>query len=173
MNNKTTYAITLLFMSVAILGSASVVGVLQSNETVSSSGIVVQPPPPPPPPPLPPPSPPPSPPPEATIEIDIYEDSGCTTPCSDVVWGSIEAGSSTTSTIYIKNNGDDDVLLMLSTEAWNPSNGADSIHLLWDYDGSSIAPNVVLEVILTLSVDAGSNGISDFSFDIVITGSGI
>jgi len=147
------------------------VGLLQSTERVGSSGIVVQPPPPPPPPP--PSSPPQSPPPEPDIEIDVYGDAACTQVISSVGWGEIEAGSSKTRVVYVKNNGDDGVSLSLLTENWNPSGASNFLQLSWDYDGSTIVSGEVRQITLTLSVSSSASGIDGFSFDIVIIGSAL
>ena len=170
MKYKTNTLVILFFTSFALIGSLSVIGVLQSTEKVSSSGLVVQP--------LPlvippslPPSPPPSPPPEPQVEIDVYANPTCTQKCSNVVWGSIEVGSSVKQIIYVKNNGDNSVLLMLTTENWDPIEANDSIHLLWDYNGNTINSGDILEVTLTLTVGPSITGIENFNFDIIIIGS--
>ncbi len=148
-------------------------GLLQSTERVSSSGLIVQPPPPPPPPPSPPPSPRPSPPPEPLIEIDVYSDSACTQVISSVVWGNIEVGNSASQTIYVKNSGDDEVTLFLSTENWSSIDASNYLEFSWDYDGSTISSGEVRGIVMTLSVAFSVSGVDTFSFDIVITGSAL
>lgn len=160
-----------MVISLVFIGGVSVVGLLQSTERVGSSGIVVQPPPPPPPPP--PSSPPQSPPPEPDIEIDVYGDAACTQVISSVGWGEIEAGSSKTRVVYVKNNGDDGVSLSLLTENWNPSGASNYLQLSWDYNGSTIVSGEVRQITLTLSVSSSASGINGFSFDIVIIGSAL
>lgn len=177
-------AATLVMISLAFVAGFSVVGVLQSTERVSSSGIMVQPAPPPLPPPSlppsssrssprspPPSSPPPPPPSEPTIDIDVYNDRACTQLKSSVVWGEIEAGGSVSEVIFIKNEGDGGVVLVLTTENWDPVEAADDMQLSWDYDDSTIEPGAVLEITLTLAVNSSISGIDVFSFDIVIFGS--
>lgn len=164
---------TLAVLSLVFIGGFSAVGLLQSTERVSSSGLIVQPPPPPPPPPPSPPSPPPSPPPEPSIEIDVYSDSGATQVISNVVWGSIEVGHSVSQTIYVENSGDDGVTLILSTENWSPVGVTSVLQFSWDYDGSTIAAGEVRAIVLTLSVAPSVSGVDTFSFDIVITGSAL
>lgn len=164
---------TLAVLSLVFIGGFSAVGLLQSTERVSSSGLIVQPPPPPPPPPSPPSPPPPSPPPEPSIEIDVYSDSACTLVMSDVVWGDIEVGSSASQTVYVENSGDDGVILSLSTENWSPGDASDYLQFSWDYDGSTIASGEVRGIVLTLSVASSVSGVDTFSFDIVITGSAL
>ena len=67
MNKKAIYIITTLIAGISVFGSFSVIGILQSTERVSSSGLIVQPMPPPP---LPPP-------PEPSIDIECFSDSQC------------------------------------------------------------------------------------------------
>jgi hypothetical protein len=168
MKPRTTSIAILLAVSLTVIGSMSVIGLLQSTERVSTSGIIVQPPPPPS---LPPPSPPPPPPPpEPTIDIDVYSDIDCTEVATNVEWEPIESGKSVSSGIYIKNSGDRGVILSLDTQNWSPSNAADYIQLNWDYDGSTLNPATVLEVTLTLSVSSDITGIENFNFDIVLIG---
>ncbi len=173
MNKSTQIISAVVVLAMVFVGGFSAVGILQSTERVSSSGIIVQSPPPLPPPPSPPSSPPPAPPPEPTIEIDVFSDSACTQPIVTVVWGNIETGSSISQSVYLRNSGDDGVLLILSAENWNPVASMNYLQLTWNYDGSTINPGEVREVILTLTAAPSVVGIDSFSFDIVITGSAL
>jgi len=167
MSNKTIIAGIIILTALTTTG-ISVMGLLQSSERLGSSGIIIRATPSP----LPPSSSPPSPPPpEPDVEIDVYEDSGCSTVLTSVDWGEIEAGGSSSVVIYVKNNGDSSVVLTLSSENWSPDEAKDYISLYWDYDGSSISRGSEVEVALTLDVDDGCPELNSFSFDIVITGS--
>jgi hypothetical protein len=171
MVNKTALVLTLASISLAFIAGFSVLGVIQSTERVGTSGIVVKPPPPLPPPPSPssPSSPPP--PPEPTIEIDIYSDAACTQLINSINWGEIEVGGSVDKDIYVKNNGDQRVYLSLLTQNWTPSEAADDMQLLWDYDDSRINPDEEIKITLTLAVSSNIQGIDTFTFDIVLVGS--
>jgi len=167
---KSLIAASVVLISLVFVGGISVVGLLQSTERVGSSGIVVRPPPPPLPPP---PSSPSSPPPEPDIEIDVYGDAACTQVISSVGWGEIEAGSSKTRVVYVKNNGDDGVSLSLLTENWTPTGASNYLQLSWDYDGGTIVSGEVRQITLILSVSITVSGIDGFNFDIVIIGSAL
>jgi len=167
---KSVYLGVIILLSVALIGGVSVVGVLQSTERVGTSGIVIMPPPLPSPPPPSPPSPSP-PPPEPSIEIDVYSNAGCTHVLTSLEWGSIEAGSSAYNTVYIKNSGDSDVILSLTTDNWTPDEAEDYMDLSWDYDYNLLGAGDVIEVTLELEVNSGIGGIDDFSFDIIVVGS--
>jgi len=60
----------------------------------------------------------------------------------------------------------------MATSNWSPSNASSFMALSWDYGGQTLNVDEVIQVKLTLSVSASIEGITDFSFDIVIVGSG-
>jgi hypothetical protein len=151
----------ILVVSVSLVGTLSVVGVLQSTDRVSSSGIIVQS--------LP--APPLPPPPEPTIDIGVYSNYQCTQSLSNIEWGDLQVGGSVNRMIWIKNVGDSDVYLGLTTENWTPSGVAQFIDLSWDYDGSILNSGATEQIILTLSVDPTISGINEFYFDIVFVAS--
>lgn len=165
MSNKTLVG-GIIVLTVLTTTGISVMGLLQSTERLGSSGLVIRATP------SPPSSPPPSPPPpEPDIEIDVYEDSSCSTVLTSVEWGEIEVGGFSTASLYVKNNGDLSIVLGLSTENWSPSIAEDHLSVYWDYDGSSVPPGDGIDVTLTLDVDSDCPELGGFSFDIVITGS--
>jgi len=170
-NEKVKLYGIMITMSLALIGSLSVIGILQSSERVNTSGIIIQPLPPENPPYIPPSYPPPSPPPEPVMEIDVYCDPSCTTRLESVDWGEIEVGGTIDVTIYVKNSGDDNIFLFLSTENWDPVGAEGPISLSWDHNGNSINPGMSREITLTLSVSSALANIDNFNFDIIITGS--
>jgi hypothetical protein len=107
-----------------------------------------------------------------TIGVKAYSDASCTTPVSDVAWGTLTPGLSSTNIIYIKNEGTSSLTLSLDTTNWNPTNAPNYITLNWDYGGQTIAPDQVIQIIFTLSVSQTINGINDFNFEIIIDGTG-
>lgn len=166
--SKAMIAVSALIVALLFLGGVSVVGIIQSIERVSSSGIIIQPtqplippiiPPIIPPANPPPPNPSPSPTPDPAIELEAYRDNECTQPLSSILWGDIEVGGSIDSIIYLKNNGESGITLSATTENWNPVGLENHMSLIWNYDGSIIESGDVIEIILTLSVDSGVTGI--------------
>jgi len=105
-----------------------------------------------------------------TIGIAAYKDSSCTTPVSDVNWGTITPGFSSTNTIYVRNEGNSDLMLSLDMTNWNPTNTRDYMTLSWNSMEQTIKPNQVVQLTLTLSVSQNINGIESFNFDIIILG---
>jgi len=144
------------FVAVALVSPA-----LISSVVIPYSGTVTTPSPPPPPPPPPP-----------TVAIGVYWDIECTSEVISVDVGDIEVGSTDTKTVYVRNEGDTAVTLSMGTENWSPPEASSYITLSWDYGGQSISPgDEPLPVVLTLSVSEDISGITNFNFDLVITGS--
>ena len=167
LKNKAGF-ITTLIIIISIVSSISVTGLLQSTESVGSSGILVQTLPPTPPPPSQPPSPP-----EPRVEIDVYSDGECTSKLTQVEWGSIEAGGSINRAMYVKNAGDAEVTLSLLTDSWDPAAAEEYMVVSWDYDGEKLRSGEVLEITLTLTVEASISMLGEFHFDVVIVGSAL
>lgn len=99
-----------------------------------------------------------------------YQDSGCTTVLSSIDWGTLKPGSSKNFMCYIRNEGGSVSTLSMSTDRWEPSEALDYLTLSWDYCGQPIDADGVVQVTFTLDVDASIEGITDFSFDIIIAG---
>ena len=106
------------------------------------------------------------------IGVGVYRDSGCTSILFSIDWGVLEPGTSKNFTCYVRNEGSGVSTLSMYTSNWIPSNASDYLTLSWDYGGQSIGVNYVVQVTFTLSVDASIEGITIFSFDITIVGSG-
>lgn len=107
-----------------------------------------------------------------TVDIGIYKDENCTTPLTELNWGTLTPGDTKTKpTKYIRNEGNTPLSLTLSTTNWTPTEAEAYIGLTWNYDNSSISVGDVIGVKFTLSVSSSwpLPGITDFEFDIVIT----
>jgi len=102
--------------------------------------------------------------------VGVYWDQACTRPRTEIDWGTLNPGSVKNELVYIKNI-EGKPFLNKSTEDWYPVNADKSITLLWDYSGRRMNSGDVLQITLTLSVSRDIEGISNFSFDILIAGS--
>lgn len=108
---------------------------------------------------------------QTTEGLRAYSNLACTTPQTSIAWGELEKGGSTSVTIYVKNVGDSPQTLSLVASDWTPTTAADYMTVDWNYDNQPINPNGVVEITLTLSVDADSQGITSFSVNLLIVGS--
>ena len=106
------------------------------------------------------------------VGVGVYWDSECTNRVSSINWGMVEPDSINNATVYIKNESNAPVTLSLGTENWNPTNASNYMTLSWDYGGQEIGVDEVVQVMLSLSVYSGIEGITNFSFDIIIVGTG-
>jgi hypothetical protein len=107
--------------------------------------------------------------------MEIYEDAACTTPLVSINWGNAAPDSNITKHAWLKNVLGYPMKLSFTTSAWTPSHAIRYLHLAWTGDGQTLASSSpALDTVLTLTIDANvinsSPMISDFSFNITITG---
>jgi len=112
----------------------------------------------------------PPPPPNQTLDVEIFSDNALTQVLSSVTWGALEPGASMSQIMYIRNNGDDQVALSLTTEDWAPAGASDYLQLSWNYDGSPISPGEVIQITMVLDVSSSISGIDTYNFNIIIFG---
>lgn len=103
--------------------------------------------------------------------VGVYWDRDCRNGVSSIDWGILEPGSAKNIEVYIRNEGEKPIRLNLSTTNWSPSEAFQYLNFTWNYaEEQRIDPTEVLQVTLSLSVSRYVEGISSFSFDILITG---
>lgn len=102
--------------------------------------------------------------------VGVYSDQACTSFATLIDWGVLDAGSSVDKTLYIRNEGNTAVRLSLTTSNWNPTTASNYLGLTWNYEGQNVNPNQATEVTFTLSVASNISGITNFGFDVVVTG---
>ena len=106
------------------------------------------------------------------IGVGIYWDYECTNSVSTIDWGVLEPGASKNVVCYVRNDGDVSLTLSMFTDNWTPAEAASHISLSWDQSGQTLNPDQKRLVELTLSVFESVEGITNFSFDIIVVGSG-
>jgi hypothetical protein len=106
------------------------------------------------------------------VRVGVYSDSACTNNLTSINWGLLTPETSYTKDVWIKNIGNTRIMLNMTTEGWNPSYANNYITLGWDREGQLLNATQSFKAVLTLSVstDITSTNITDFSFNIVITG---
>ena len=107
----------------------------------------------------------------SSINLDVYYDAGCTQNCSTINWGSLSPGITVNQTIYVMNSGNTPVTLDLSTSNWSPASASSYFILTWDQEGNSLPVGSVVPATLTLTVASDTGSLTDFSFNIMISGS--
>jgi len=146
--------LSIIVLTIAAIALTSLtIAAVTVNVTVSSSGTII-----------------------AGPNVGVYSNSACTNAITSINWGSIEAGSSTSETIYIEDTGGAAMTPSIAVSSWSPSTASSYITLTWSSLPSSISPGAsnAVEVTLTLSVPTSINGqgITSFSNTITISGTG-
>jgi len=136
----------ILIVGALVAVSTLVSGLLIASQTISNTGNV------------------------AAVGVGVYWDSGCTNAVSSIDWGALDPGASTDVTIYVKNEGSMAVVLGMTTNNWNPASASSYMALSWNRENYVLSSGSVVHAVLTLSVSSGVSEITDFSFDIIITG---
>lgn len=128
------------------LTMASVLALLQSSRTIPSHGTI------------------------SGVNVNVYQDSNCTQPLTSVDWGTLDNGSSAIKTVYVRNEGTANMTLSLGNNTWVPSNATDYLTLSWDRENYVLANGASVGANLNLTVSPMFTTGTDFSFNIVITG---
>ena len=140
-----TFAIVISAVALTIL-TLTTTGLLSANKTISSTGAVT------------------------AINVGVYSDSDCTNELTSLDWETISPGDSENKTIYLKNTGNAQITLTMTTTNWTPTGAEGAITIVWDKENSKLTPNQVTPAIITLNISESIEEITNFSFDIVITG---
>ena len=104
------------------------------------------------------------------IGVQIFEDANLTSVLQEIDWGLVSPNETKTFGAWVLNTGNDQVKLLMWTQAWLPLNASDWITLSWNYSETIIQPNASIEVKFLLHVDANIRGIENFAFEIWIMG---
>jgi hypothetical protein len=144
--NRNMVAI-LAVSAAAIVLIASVLGLLVANQTLNSTGTVLK-----------------------TIGVRVFSDSACTNPVTSIDWGTLGPNSTTSKTLYVKNNGTSPETLSMEYGNWTPAAASSYMTFAWNATGVVIGNNAVAPARMTLTVASNIVNITSFSFDIAIIG---
>ncbi len=108
------------------------------------------------------------------FNVNVYQDAGCTKVLNSILWGMVEAPSSNQFVGFVKATGSAPITLSMTTSAWNPSNCPSYISLTWNMSGVNMSPGQVKPMAFNLVIypNATSSGITNFQFQITVTGTG-
>lgn len=137
---------TVLAIAVIATVTGLAAALLVANQTISNTGNV------------------------KAVGVGVYWDSSCTDEVSSIDWGDLGPGETKDVTIYINNEGSVAVMLTMTNDNWNPASASSYITLTWNRENHVLNPGSVVEAVLTLLVSSDISGITNFSFDIIITG---
>jgi hypothetical protein len=133
---------------VVVLMTAGVLALLSVNRTLTTTGTI------------------------GTVNVGVYSDINCTQPVSSIPWGTLNPGTSTVETVYVKNQGTVTETLNMTSSGWNPSNCPTYMSLTWDAENALVTVGNDVKADFNLTVSPSITGITAFSFNITITGTG-
>ena len=107
-----------------------------------------------------------------SVGVGVYWDQACTENVTSIDWEILEPGSNRTQVIWIKNTGNTQVVLNMTTGNWTTPEAENYISLTWNREGQILNANQSISATLTLSVSTTitETDIVEFSFDMIITG---
>lgn len=143
---KITEGTVLALAAAGIIAVALVGGLLAATQTVNNTGTV------------------------EAAGVGVFWDRNCTNKTSSIDWGILSPGGARSNTVYINNSGNVGLNLSMTTSAWVPSNASSSISLSWNCTGYVLSHASVIAANLTLSVSPSISDITNFSFNVTITG---
>jgi hypothetical protein len=137
----------ILAVTLIVSNANSIYGLLSTVTSIGSSGVV------------------------SAANLGVYSDSACTTTLSSINWGNISPGGTATYTVYVKNTGSVALTLAFSMGSWSPSGASSYFSLAWSYtSGTKVNAGVIVPITFTLSLSSSVTGITNFQFQITITG---
>jgi len=105
------------------------------------------------------------------VNIGVYSDSQCTQNCTSISWGTLSPGNTTSKTVYVKNTGTLPVTLTMTAQNWTPSTASSVLTLTWNRQSTVLNVGQSIDATLTLSVASSTGNLTNFSFNIILTGS--
>lgn len=109
----------------------------------------------------------------ATIGVDAYSDSNCTTILKEINWGNnILPNSTLSQVIYLKNNGTCAITLSMNTSGWT-STHLTPFNLSWNCTNYKLEANNSTGAELSLTIPNDVTASTTFSFNITITGTSV
>jgi hypothetical protein len=104
---------------------------------------------------------------ETTENIGIYWDQGCRMKVNSIDWGVLSPGEVKKVVVYVRNEGNESLFLVLTPANWNPENASYYLNFSWTCEYNRIELGEVVQFTLSLLVSPYTKGIYNFSFDIV------
>ena len=146
-NKLTAAAVALTITALALTLAAA--ALLSTNQTVPLNGAVST---------------------VYAINLSVYSDSACTQPVTALSVGTISPGGTATQTVYIKNTGNIQETLTMTTSNWTPSSASSALTLTWNRQNTSLSVGTSIQATLTLTAAANTGSLTTFGCDVTFTG---
>jgi hypothetical protein len=107
---------------------------------------------------------------DATQSIGVYWDKQCTKPVTSVDWGLLTPGQTGYLTLYVRNEGNQSIVLVERASNWKPSYGSRYLGFSWQASNLKIDAGKVVDTVQALHATLQAGMMSSFSFDIIFEG---
>ena len=105
----------------------------------------------------------------ASVNLGVYLDNLATQEVTSIDWGIVYPDDQARQTIHIQNLGNVNCRLLLNTTDWTPPEAQQLIMVTWNYNGTLIEPDTILQIIISLNTSVQLANIEQFNFKIIIT----
>jgi hypothetical protein len=108
---------------------------------------------------------------EAEGSIGVYWDANCSQRVYSIDWGTLTLGETKEVIVYVRNEGNQTLILALTTLNWQPENAFVWVHFSWTCQTTEVGTGQIVKV--TQNLNAAPNipgGFSDISFDLIFKG---
>jgi hypothetical protein len=109
---------------------------------------------------------------EAAGGIVAYWDKECRNPVKLMDWGLLVPGQTKNQTLYVRNEGNETMLLVETTANWSSSSASRFLAFSWYASDRKLDAGKVVSAVQTLKVSLQAKDISTFGFDIIFKGMG-
>jgi hypothetical protein len=106
----------------------------------------------------------------SAVNVGVYSNSQCTTNCTSISWGTLYPGNTTTRPIWVKNTGTVPVTLTMTNAGWLPTTANTVLTITWNRQNTVLNAGQSIDATLTLTAASNTGSLTDFSFNIIITG---
>lgn len=106
----------------------------------------------------------------AEQNLGVYWDAKCHQSVTQINWGEMGPGQIRDVVVYIRNEGNQTFVLVLTPLNWNPESASRYLSLTLNCEDKKIEAGQVASVTLRLSVSSSITGDYDFGFDMVLEG---
>jgi len=98
--------------------------------------------------------------------IGVYSDENAGHRVTSTSWGVLSPGESKELVVYVRNEGNESVVLSIVSKNWNPSDAPKYLSLSWNFNRNRIGVGEVAKITQVLHVSSQIKAITSFSFDL-------
>jgi hypothetical protein len=108
---------------------------------------------------------------EAEGSLGVYWDANCSQRVDSIDWGTLTLGETKEVIVYVRNEGNQTLILALTTLNWQPENASVWVHFSWTCQTIEVGTGQTVKVTQNLNVAPNiPGGFSDINFDLTFKG---